>query len=143
MLLFVANRVATQKDLPVYELSVELTFAASHQLRGYEGKCSRLHGHNWKVRLKVQGRELNAVGMLMDFVELKQLLEVAIAPLDHRHLNEIPPFEELNPTSENVARYVSGRIANELPEGISVAAVSVWENERCSATYLPEDDEMS
>lgn len=127
----------------MYELSVELTFAASHQLRGYEGKCSRLHGHNWKVKLKIQGRELNTAGMLMDFVELKRILEMATATLDHQHLNEIPPFEELNPTSENVARYISGRVASELPENIRVVAVSVWENKRCSATYLQEDETLA
>lgn len=119
----------------MYSLAVETTFAASHQLKGYKGKCAKLHGHTWRVRLTVQGDELNQVGMLVDFADLKKNLLESTDRLDHQHLNDLPPFDTINSTSENLARILAEEMAGKLPGGVRVTAVTVWENERCSATY--------
>ena len=87
----------------MFELTVEDTFDAAHQLKGYEGPCENLHGHTWKVRVVVSGRKLNKLGMLLDFKEIKTALKRVLSGLDHRNLNDLPDFKKANPTSENVA----------------------------------------
>ncbi len=120
----------------MYELRVEGEFAAAHFLRGYEGKCENLHGHNWKVELRVAGEKLGELDMLMDFKRLKALLGEVLDIFDHRCLNELEAFAELNPTTENVARMLFGQVASKLPEGVRVSRVTCWESERCSASYF-------
>ena len=88
----------------MFRLQIEDSFAAAHQLRGYRGKCENLHGHNWRVRILVSVERLDGIGMLVDFGELKTILRRGLASLDHAFLNETPPFEKVNPTSENLAR---------------------------------------
>jgi len=122
----------------VYQLDVETDFSAAHQLRVYRGKCENLHGHNWRVRVTVAGDTLDAAGMLVDFAKLKRLLAESTSAYDHRFLNDVRPFSEVNPTSENLARILADDLALRLPAGIQVSAVTVWESERCSATYRPE-----
>lgn len=122
---------------PTYELHVEAQFSAAHCLRGYEGKCERLHGHNWRIQLVLEGPSVNGLGMLMDFKDAKALLGRAIEPFDHQHLNELPRFKQLNPTTENVARLVCDDVAERLPDGMRVQSVTAWESERCGATYRP------
>ncbi|OGW73034.1 MAG: 6-carboxytetrahydropterin synthase QueD, partial [Nitrospirae bacterium RIFOXYC2_FULL_44_7] len=90
----------------MFELMVDTTFAAAHQLRGYKGKCEQLHGHNWKVQVHVVAEKLNDVDMAMDFHDLKELLNEVVAPLDHSFLNDIFPFTEKNPSSENIAKWI-------------------------------------
>ncbi len=119
----------------MYLLRVESDFASAHQLRGYKGKCENLHGHNWRVLVRVRGGELDALGMLMDFGDLKKLLKRSMESLDHKFLNETPPFDSINPTSENIARHLYGELAKALPEGVSMHDVTVWESEKCAATY--------
>lgn len=119
----------------MYELSVESSFSAAHNLREYRGKCENLHGHNWKVRVLVASEELNALGMVCDFVELKRYLADVLELVDHKYLNEQRPFDVENPTTENLARWITEQIAAKLPSSVSVSAVTVWESERCSATY--------
>ncbi len=121
----------------MYTLEVEGEFAAAHQLREYSGKCERLHGHNWRVRLAVEAEELPATGMLVDFGELKRLLGTCLERYDHGFLNETPPFDRLNPTSERLARAIAEAAAESLPPPARVSAVTVWESDRCSATYRP------
>jgi 6-pyruvoyltetrahydropterin/6-carboxytetrahydropterin synthase len=116
----------------MYSVKVELKFSSAHNLRGYKGKCESLHGHNWKVEAQVQRRALDKAGMVVDFHLLKDELTGVLAGLDHRYLNEIPPFNKTNPTSENIARYVYDRLKKKL-RGLS--SVVVWENDSCCAKY--------
>jgi 6-pyruvoyltetrahydropterin/6-carboxytetrahydropterin synthase len=124
----------------MYEVSVEDTFAAAHKLRGYKGECENLHGHNYKVRLIVAGKELDSVGMLCDFARLKQVIQSVIHSLDHKYLNELPPFDKLNPSAENLARHICEEASRQLPQapnGAGIASVTVWETETTVATYRP------
>ncbi|MBE3098348.1 MAG: 6-carboxytetrahydropterin synthase QueD [Planctomycetes bacterium] len=117
-----------------YELFVTAEFSAAHNLRNYKGKCERLHGHNWRVDLRLRGG-LNREGMVLDFVEVKRILAEVLDPFDHAYLNETPPFDRLNPSSENLARIIAGAVAKRLPRGVRVASVTCWESARCAATY--------
>ena len=121
--------------MPSYSLHVESEFSAAHQLREYRGHCENLHGHNWRVRLTVSGETLSPLGLLMDFADLKALLNKMLARLDHRFLNEISPFDEINPTVENLSRYIAESLTPQMPGGVGVEAVTVWESEKCSATW--------
>ena len=90
-----------------YEVMIERDFSSAHQLRCYKGKCENLHGHNYKIEIYAKGEELNNIGLLIDFVDLKKAADEIVKYLDHRNLNELPPFdEELNPSAENLARYI-------------------------------------
>lgn len=121
----------------MYTLSVESDFSAAHQLREYKGKCENLHGHNWRVCLNVEGAKLNAIGLLIDFGDLKAILGDCLRQLDHTNLNILSPFDVENPTSENLARWISETVAARLPDAVRVAGVTVWESDKCSATYRP------
>ena len=95
-----------------FEVMIERNFSSAHQLRGYKGKCENLHGHNYKVEIYARGSELNHIGLLVDFVELKEAADELVAYLDHKNLNELEPFVvEQNPSAENVARFVLQRLA--------------------------------
>ena len=119
----------------MYYLQVEDDFASAHQLREYQGKCENLHGHNWRVLVRVKGERLDSCGMLIDFGILKKLVKTCLDRLDHRFLNETPPFDAINPTSENLAKYLFGELGRELPGGVAVHEITVWESEKCAATY--------
>ena len=122
----------------MFEIRRELSFSASHRLRGYGGRCERLHGHNFRVRVTIACEGLDDVGMVMDFHELDELMRCAVAPFEHRHLNDVSVFCELNPTSENIARIVGEHIARSL-EGRSLQLVccDVYETDKSRARYLP------
>ncbi|MEK7712983.1 MAG: 6-carboxytetrahydropterin synthase QueD [Nitrospirota bacterium] len=120
----------------MFELMVDTTFAAAHQLRGYKGKCEQLHGHNWKVQVHVVAEKLNDIDIAIDFHDLKELLDEVIAPLDHSFLNDIFPFTEKNPSSENIAKWLYDSLNKKLSdEHVQVSAVTVWESETAAATY--------
>ena len=121
----------------MYELIVEDTFAAAHNLRDYEGDCEKLHGHNWRVQVVLASEELDECGMMLDFRELKGALTAVLQPLDHEYLNELPPFREANPTTENLARHVAEELGQKLPRRILIRRVTCWESERCGASYIP------
>ena len=124
----------------MYEVSVEETFAAAHNLREYKGKCEDLHGHNYKVRVVLAGPELDRVGLLYDFVQLKQVIQSVIRSLDHKYLNELAPFDKLNPSAENLAWHIYNETSRQLPRngnGAGIAAVTVWETATTAATYRP------
>jgi 6-pyruvoyltetrahydropterin/6-carboxytetrahydropterin synthase len=124
----------------MYEVSIDETFAAAHNLRGYKGKCEDLHGHNYKVRVTLAGKELDATGLLYDFVQLKKVLHQVIESLDHKYLNELAPFDVLNPSAENIARYIYDEAAQQLrgtPRGAEIASITVWETDTAAATYRP------
>lgn len=122
----------------MYYLRVEDDFASAHQLREYQGKCENLHGHNWRVMVRVKGEKLDAIGMLMDFSILKKILKQTLDNLDHKFLNETPPFDKVNPTSENIASFLYGELGGQLPDGVRVHDVTVWESEKCAATFRQE-----
>ena len=119
----------------MFILQVEGDFASAHQLREYKGKCENLHGHNWRVMVKVCGEKLGPLGMLMDFGDLKRLVKTTLDGLDHKFLNETPPFDTINPTSENLAKHLFAVLGKDLPENVRVHEVTVWESEKCAATY--------
>jgi len=117
---------------------IETTFSAAHQLRGYKGKCEHLHGHNWKVQVHVVAERLNEIDIAIDFHELKRLANEVIAPLDHTILNEIFPFTEKNPSSENIAKWIFESLKKKINTSdgkIHLSAVTVWESDNSSATY--------
>ena len=119
-----------------YEISIEKYFSAAHALREYKGKCERLHGHNWRVLVVVGGQKLDKIGMLIDFSELKKILEGALLNLDHSYLNETEPFDKINPTAENIAEYIFNKINIQLPNGVMARKVCVWESEAsCACVY--------
>ena len=123
----------------MYELMVETTFASAHQLRGYKGKCERLHGHNWKVQVYVITERLNEIDIAIDFHELRKLLGEVTAPLDHSLLNEFFPFTEKNPSSENIAKWIYDSMKKKLSDpDIMLSAVTVWESDSASATYYED-----
>jgi 6-pyruvoyltetrahydropterin/6-carboxytetrahydropterin synthase len=124
----------------MYEVYVDESFAAAHNLRGYKGKCEDLHGHNYKVRVTLAGPELDSVGLLYDFVHLKQVIHAVIRSLDHKYLNEMKPFDVLNPSAENIARYIFDETSKQLretPNGANVSSITVWETDVTAATYRP------
>ncbi|MDM7926381.1 MAG: 6-carboxytetrahydropterin synthase QueD [bacterium] len=119
----------------MYRVFVESHFTAAHRLRGYEGQCGRLHGHTWKVRVEVESGRVDAIGISLDFKELKSLVDAPLEKLDHYHINEIPPFDAENPTAENLSRFIYREVKSRLPEGVTVTSVTVWESEKYGVAY--------
>ena len=120
----------------MFDLMIETQFAAAHQLRGYKGKCEDLHGHNWRVQVTVSSDTLNDIGMAIDFHELKDISSEVISSLDHTFLNDVFPFTEINPSSENIARWIYDSIKKKLKKkDCNISSVTVWENETSSATF--------
>ena len=121
-----------------YEIRVSAHFDAAHWLRDYEGPCTRMHGHTWEVEAAVTGTALGPGQLLLDFQHLKRALEEVIAPFDHRCLNEVEPFSELSPTSENLARFIfaslRGRLGG-LPPGVRLSWVGVSESPASRVLY--------
>ena len=122
----------------MFEVSVEYSFAAGHALRGYKGKCENVHGHNYRICVTVAGEKLNSTGLLIDFIDLRAALRELAERLDHRFMNDIPPFDAINPSAENLAKYFSDGIdAQVRPHGVRVASVKVWETDTTSASFIP------
>lgn len=117
-------------------LSVTVDFAAAHQLHGYEGNCARLHGHNWKIIAEVSGQKLDDVGMVVDFKTMKKAARAAAKTLDHQFLNDIEPFDQLNPTAEHIAVWFFVELSRVLNQpNARVSAITVWENDYSAVTY--------
>jgi len=116
---------------------IERNFSSAHQLRGYKGKCENLHGHNYKIEIYARGKELNKIGLLVDFVELKEAADDLVTYLDHKNLNELEPFvSEQNPSAENVARFILERLAKRLDdERVQIYKVRCFETPTSVATY--------
>jgi len=124
----------------MFEVSVEQVFAAGHALRNYKGKCENVHGHNFKVQVVIEGDRLDQTGLLVDFIDVKDLMRAIIARLDHQFLNDIPPFDVLNPSAENIAEYFHQEMSSGLtttPVPIRIREVKVWETDIQSATFRP------
>jgi 6-pyruvoyltetrahydropterin/6-carboxytetrahydropterin synthase len=124
----------------MFEISVEQTFAAGHALRNYKGRCENVHGHNFRVQVKIEGERLDPTGLLVDFIDVKAVMGSVIERLDHQFLNEISPFDIKNPSAENIAEYFYQEISRNLPETadlLEIREVTVWETDVQSATYRP------
>jgi 6-pyruvoyltetrahydropterin/6-carboxytetrahydropterin synthase len=122
----------------MYEIYSEAGFSGAHLLRDYEGPCESLHGHNWRVRVCVGAEALNDAGMVVDFKILKQAMETAAARLDHKYLNDIPPFDSINPSAENIAHWFYDEVSKRIETARArVTRVMVWESDRSCATYTP------
>ncbi len=121
---------------PRYTLKVITDFAAAHSLRNYPGDCSQLHGHNWKIEVEVTATTLDNIGIGVDFKQIRKQTNAVCDRLDHTHLNEISPFNEINPTAENIAAYIYTELAKKLNDGTTqVTAITVWETERACVRY--------
>jgi 6-pyruvoyltetrahydropterin/6-carboxytetrahydropterin synthase len=120
----------------MYELNIITTIAAAHRLRGYKGNCEEIHGHNWKVEVYVQAEKLDDIGMVMDFKDIKKKTEQLLKIYDHKYLNEVTPFDKINPSSENLARYIYKELSKKINnKNCKVSNVKVWESDNAAANY--------
>ena len=123
----------------MYEVSVEQHFDAAHFLRGYQGKCEALHGHRFRVVVKIKSSVVNDIGIAYDFVELKQHLRNILAKFDHTCLNDVPPFGKINPSSENIASTIYNELQPKLVGApVSLSCVEVWESPQTGVSYTPD-----
>ena len=135
----------------MFQVSVEESFAAGHALRGYRGKCENVHGHNYKVRVTLEGPALGSIGLLYDFKDLKEAIQCIIRKLDHQFMNNIPPFDVVNPSAENLAKYFCDEVGRVLAARAGttdpgpnpgapcrVQQVTVWETDTTTATYFAD-----
>jgi 6-pyruvoyltetrahydropterin/6-carboxytetrahydropterin synthase len=123
----------------MFEVTIEETFAAGHALRNYRGKCENVHGHNYRCQVTLEGTALDSIGLLVDFVELKRVVHTVLDRMDHQWLNDLPPFDRLNPSAENMAKFIYDQVSEGLTprENVRVAGVRLWETDTASATYRP------
>ena len=124
----------------MFQVSVEDTFSSGHALRGYKGKCENVHGHNYRVQVTLEGPQLDNIGLLVDFTELKKVMRGVIGGLDHQFINDLEPFTTVNPSAENLAKYffeeISGQLKT-LPPGAILKDVVIWETDTAHARYRP------
>ena len=126
-----------------YCLKIVTDFASAHTLRDYPGACSRMHGHNWKVEVEVIATELDEIGMAIDFKAIKKATKQVTDELDHRYLNEIVPFDKINPTAENLSKFIYDSVKKKLPDSVMMSRVTVWESARYGATYSEQTRDQS
>jgi 6-pyruvoyltetrahydropterin/6-carboxytetrahydropterin synthase len=127
----------------MFEVHVTTMFPAAHALRNYYGKTEPIHGHNWRAKITISGPRVDSMGMLIDFVPLQKEMGRIIGKLDHQFLNEVVPFDTINPSAENVAFYLWEQFSTSVPAmqpefEVTVSRVEVWETDNCSAVYLPK-----
>lgn len=123
----------------MYELKVITQFSAAHRLENFYGKCEALHGHNWKVEVFLVGETLDEAGLLMDFGQVKARTKEVIEEIDHKYLNELPAFKDRNPSSENLARYLYGRLGQALNHGgVRISRINIWESDTSCASYYQD-----
>lgn len=127
----------------MYEISAFGHFDAAHFLREYKGKCANVHGHRWKVEITLQGRELDELGILIDFMDVKTMLKEVLNIFDHKMVNDIPPFDNLNPTAENLSKFIYDEMVEKLKDRIGthikIKRVTIWESEAASASYFKDE----
>ena len=124
----------------MYEVTVESDFSSGHYLRNYRGKCENPHGHNYRLRITLQGPKLDSTGLLYDFVHLKQVIHTVMDGVDHKFLNDQAPFDTINPSAENMAKFFYDQVSRQLeeaPDGPRIRSITVWETDETSATYAP------
>jgi 6-pyruvoyltetrahydropterin/6-carboxytetrahydropterin synthase len=123
----------------MYQISIEQHFDAAHFLRGYQGKCEALHGHRFRVVVKIRASQVDDIGIAYDFTLLKRHLAGILARFDHTCLNDVPPFTEINPSSENIAVIIYGELQPRLDEApVAIADVEVWESPQSGVSYHPD-----
>ncbi len=127
----------------MFEVSVQQTFAAGHSLREYKGKCENVHGHNYRVCVTVQGEDVNRIGLVVDFVELKKLVRGVVDRLDHQFINDLEPFTVINPSAENLAKFFYDELMKNFAghngtAPVRIAEVKIWETDTSTATYRPQ-----
>jgi 6-pyruvoyltetrahydropterin/6-carboxytetrahydropterin synthase len=124
----------------MYEVTIIKSFSAAHVLENIGGKCEELHGHNFKVEVTVAAPKLNPAGLLIDFRLLKKWLVEILEDIDHKYLNTLPSFAGINPSTENIAKYISEKMESEAKNAfVKIIKVKVWESENAAATYVPEE----
>ncbi len=124
----------------MYEVSVQEHFDAAHYLRGYQGRCENLHGHRFEVVASIRAKQTNDIGLAYDFVQLREQLRGILERFDHTCLNEIPPFDKANPSSENIASTIYAEL-QVLLQGtkVSISSIQVWESPHCCITFFPKE----
>jgi len=123
----------------IYELYIDTHFSAAHTLKDYPGECAHLHGHNWIVRVYVRCRQLDALGIGLDFKVMKEKVKEVLQGLDHAHINDLPPFRDVNPTSEHIARYLYHELGRHLnTDLIQVSKIKVSETPNAGVFYWEE-----
>ena len=123
----------------MYQITIEQHFDAAHRLSGYRGKCEKLHGHRYRVVVKVSASKVNEIGLAYDFNELKEQLRDILKRFDHCYLNEVPPFDRINPSAENIAQTIYNELKARLKETpVSLASVEVWESPESGVEYRPD-----
>jgi 6-pyruvoyltetrahydropterin/6-carboxytetrahydropterin synthase len=127
----------------MFEVTVEHSFAAGHSLREYKGKCENVHGHNYRIQVTVEGRALNRIGLLVDFVDLKRAVRATCERLDHQFINDLEPFTTLNPSAENLAKYLYDEVTvlldlSRSDPPVRISQVKVWETDTSIALYRPD-----
>jgi 6-pyruvoyltetrahydropterin/6-carboxytetrahydropterin synthase len=126
----------------MFEVTVEHSFAAGHSLREYKGKCENVHGHNYRIQVTVEGEKLNRIGLLVDFVDLKRAVRATCERLDHQFINDLEPFTILNPSAENLAKYLYDEVTalldlSKSDPPVRISQVKVWETDTSIALYRP------
>lgn len=123
----------------MFSVSKDFTFSAAHAIRGHTRGCENLHGHNYRVRIQVEAKALDALGMVIDFADLKTVARAVLDPFDHRVVNDVPPFDTRNTTAELFSQYVFDEVSRRLDDDrLRVARVEVWENDTACAIYTPD-----
>jgi 6-pyruvoyltetrahydropterin/6-carboxytetrahydropterin synthase len=125
----------------MHDVMIEMSFSSAHALRGYQGKCENTHGHNYRVEVYVRGQRLNNIGLLIDFKDLKAATRNVVEYLDHKNINELPPFDvEINPSAEEMAAFFLREVGRQVNDDrVQVYKVRVWETDTCAATYTIDD----
>ncbi len=122
----------------MFEVSVDHTFAAGHALRNYKGRCENVHGHNYRVRVTVAGDRLDSTGLLADFIDMRAAIKTVVDRLDQKFLNDLPPFDQINPSAENLAKFFCDEVIPLIQDQrLRIQSVTVWETDLTSATYRP------
>jgi 6-pyruvoyltetrahydropterin/6-carboxytetrahydropterin synthase len=119
----------------MFKIKLRDSFSSAHMLRGYQGDCERLHGHNYRIEVTICSDDLNEIGILADFRDIKRVLKDCLNPLDHRLLNDLPEFTSDNPSAENIARHIFFKLKPMIKEPAKLLEVEVWENDNCSAVF--------
>ena len=120
----------------MFRLVVKKEFSSAHILVGHPGACKRMHGHNWVVEAKVEGEQINKIGMVIDFKDIKNELENIISKLDHQYLNDLQPFIENNPTAENISKYIYKELSKNInTDNIKVSEIKLWETSSSAVIY--------
>jgi len=120
----------------IYTIQSQVEISSAHSLRGYDGDCARVHGHNWKIVAEIQATKLNNIGICLDFKDIKSALKEIAGILDHQNINEIPPFDTINPTAENIAAWFYEKLSEQInDDDVKVQSVTIWETDRCSVKY--------